>query len=312
MPFDGRSACHAMIAIRTGSGVTLRFMSLSEPKTRLVDERRVSFHRTAERGGVPILLLHGGGLDRASLSWRHLFPALAASGRDVIAPDWPGYGDSEGLGRDHTLGDLGAWLLAFLDELHVERVDAVGVSMGGGAALWLALEHPGRVRRIVAADAYGLQDRAPFHGLSYLLTRLPFGAWSGILMRRSRWAVRRALGSIFADPDRIDDALIDEMLDVLRGGTGLATFGRFQRGEVGPRRLRTVLFSRLDRVRAPVLIVHGERDTLVPLANARAAAERMPNARLVTLDAGHWPMRECPERFNQIVASFLERTEPFT
>lgn len=224
----------------------------------------------------------------------------------MIAPDWPGYGGSEGLGRDHTLGDLGAWLVALLDELGAVRVDAVGVSMGGGAALWLALEHPDRVRRLVAADAYGLQDRAPFHPLSYLLTRLPLGAWSGGLMRGSRWATRRALASIFADPERIDEALVEEVLDALREGDGLSTFGRFQRGEVGPRRLRTVLMQGLGRVRASTLIVHGEGDALVPLADARAAAERIPDARLVTLDAGHWPMRERPERFNEIVVDFLE------
>lgn len=278
-------------------------MILPKPERRTLDGRRVSLHRDGERGGVPVLLLHGGGLDRASLSWRYLLPELAKR-RHVIAPEWPGYGGSEGIGRDHTLADLVAWLVALLDDLAIERVDAVGVSMGGGAALWFALEHPDRVRRIVAADAYGLQDRAPFHLLSYLATRLPLGAWSGALLQRSRWATRRALGSIFADRGRITDELVDEVLDMLRTGNGLATFGRFQRGEVGPRRLRTILLPELHCVLAPALIVHGEGDTLVPLADARRAADAMPNARFVTLDAGHWPMRERPERFNKIVLDF--------
>ena len=266
-------------------------------------------HRADDRSSVPALLLHGGGLDRATLSWRYLFPELAKR-RAVIAPDWPGYGDSEELARDHTLGDLGAWLVALLDDLDIERVDPVGVSMGGGAALWLALKHPGRVGRVVAADAYGLQDRSLLHLLSYLLTRLPLGAWSGALMRRHRRTARRALGSIFADPGRIDDELVDEVLDVLRMGNGLATFGRFQRGEVGPRRLQTVLLPELGRVSAAALIIHGEGDRLVPLADACAAAERMPDARLVTLDAGHWPMRERPGQFNEIVIGFLGGDEP--
>lgn len=279
-------------------------MSFPNPNTQLVAGRRVSLYQRRTGNAPCALLLHGGGLDCASLSWRYLFPVLATT-NTVIAPDWPGYGGSEGLGRDHTIADLGEWLIALLDSLGIDQITPIGVSMGGGVALWLGLNHPDRVQKVVAVDAYGLQEKAPFHRLSHLLIRLPLGAWSGALMRRSRWVTKRAIAAIYADPKRIEDALIDEVIGALNSGNGLATFAQFQRGEVGPKRLRTVLSPDLKRLKAPVLFVHGESDNLVPLSDVQAAVSGMTDAKLITLDAGHWPMREQPEQFNEIVASYI-------
>lgn len=72
-----------------------------------------------EQGTGPdiLLLFHGGGIDRADLSWRHAIPAFADRYR-VIAPVWPGYGGSESLRRPHTVADLGHWLVRLLDAGH--------------------------------------------------------------------------------------------------------------------------------------------------------------------------------------------------
>ena len=64
--------------------------------------------------------------------------------------------------------------------------------------------------------------------------------------------------------------------------------------------------EQLVRLEIPTLIVHGDKDIGVPLAAARRAASRLPNARLVTFeDAGHWTQRDYPERFNALLLGFL-------
>lgn len=276
-------------------------------KTISVDGRQVSYHyhRHPTSDNTPVLLLHGGGIDRASLSWRYLVPELA-NHVSIIAPDWPGHGQSGALGGTFTLDDLGQWLVRFLDEVDFDLVDVVGVSMGGGGALWLALNQMSRIRKIIPVDSYALQATSPpSQLLAYLITRTPTTWLSQSLLRHNRWMMRYALTQIFADKTRITDELVLESLEVVRECDGLKTFSEFQRGEVTPRKLRGCLMQELHNISAPTLLIHGQYDSLVPLHYAEEAAGNISNATLLTLDAGHWPMREQPEAFNKAVIDFL-------
>ena len=106
----------------------------------------------------PVLLLHGGGFDRARRSWAEVLPAWKDRFR-MYAPDLPGYGDTEGFRRPHTIPELGVWALALMEGLEVPRAHVVGNSMGGGIALWLAFNHRERSGRLVPVGSYGLAGR---------------------------------------------------------------------------------------------------------------------------------------------------------
>ncbi|MEM8664953.1 MAG: alpha/beta hydrolase [Pseudomonadota bacterium] len=252
-----------------------------------------------------VLLMHGGGLDCAQLSFRCLIPEAAKTHR-VIAPNWPGYGGTKPLPKPYTIADLGVWMIGLLDALRVERASMIGISMGGGAALWMALNHGHRVDRLVPVATYGVADRAPFHKVTFLLSKLPLNAVTFALMRRSDWFLRRSLASVFADPDRITEELLAEVRQTLETAGDGEAFTKFQRGEMALDRLRTVLTPRLSEVSHKTLFIHGWADGLVPLAAVEEAARKMPHARVSVLDAGHWPMREQPEAFNALVTDFLQ------
>jgi pimeloyl-ACP methyl ester carboxylesterase len=250
-------------------------------------------------------LLHGGGLDRAALSWRHFLPELAQS-HDVIATNWPGYGGSAGFGRAYTIPDLGRWLVDLMDRLDVARADLVGVSMGGGAALWMAVHHPERVRRLVPVSAYGLAARAQWHLTSWAAVNLLLTKVTFAMLARYPGLLKPSLRSIFADPARLTDEVVADVRAALDSLTDQSAFVGFQRGELTPRRLRTVFGpDALATIGAPTLLVHGQADGLVPVQAARMARGHIPGARLEVLDTGHWPMREAPETFNPLVAEFL-------
>lgn len=266
--------------------------------------RRVTYERRGPDDAPPVVLLHGGGFDNALLSWRMLVPELAKE-HLVIAPNWPGLSGSKPFDRHYTIDDLGQWLLALLDVLGIGKASFVGISMGGGAALWMATRHPERVDRLIPVGTYGVALQAPYHALTYWLLKLPLNAISYAIIGRSRFAMKATLRSIFANSARVTDEIVDEAMEAIQAAGSGRAFTNFQRGETLPNRLRTHFGDELARVLTPTLFIHGEKDPLIPAESARIAANAMPNGQIVVMDAGHWPMRERPDVFNALVKSFL-------
>jgi pimeloyl-ACP methyl ester carboxylesterase len=271
-----------------------------------VNGLRIHYYQ-AGTAGSPVLLLHGGGTDSAWLSWALTIPALAQTHR-VFAPDLPGYGESARPNAPYSMDYYIALLPRLMDALGIERASLVGVSMGGGIALGFALRYPQQVERLVLVDSYGLQTRAPWQRLSALLIRLPWlNAATWWLIARSRPLATASLKALFADPSRITPELMDDVMAEVRRPAAGRAWQAFQRDEVRWGGLRTNYLDELGRIAAPVLLVHGAQDSLVPLECQQEAARRLPNARLEVLErCGHWPQRECPEEFNRLVAAFLE------
>src|SRR5574342_226612 len=100
--------------------------------------------------GRPLLYLHGAG----TFWWMPVHDLLARR-RRVLLPVHPGFGASEGLEAIETIEDLVFHTLDVLDALGLDRVDVVGLSLGGWLGAELALRHPARVSRLVLVDAAG-------------------------------------------------------------------------------------------------------------------------------------------------------------
>ena len=266
----------------------------------------IHYHRAGEHGPSTILL-HGGGTDSASLSWKLTYPDLAQSNQ-IYMPDWPGYGQSQFLPSGASTQSLIDVLHRLMDHWRLEEANLVGVSMGGGVAIGYALSNGERVRKLVLVDSYGLQDRAPFHRLSYLMVHTPYlipMAWA--LFRRSRWMTRKALENIIYDRRTITEELVDEVYQAIREPKVGKAFYAWQRNEFRWGGLRTNYSGRLNEIMVPTLIIHGEKDSLVPLEYAKRGHERIVGSLLhIMAGCGHWPQRERPEEFNRVVIDFLE------
>ncbi|GGL79956.1 alpha/beta fold hydrolase [Wenxinia marina] len=256
--------------------------------------------------GAPLILLHGGAFDHADLAWGPVIPGLARVAR-VHAPDLPGYGGSATLGPVQTIPDLGRWVLALMDRLGLARASVAGLSMGGGVALWLALNAPGRVERLVLVSSYGLMERAPFHALARRSATSPLRPLVYHLSGASAVLTRAGLASAFANPFAAPAATVAAVRAVAREQARRQSFGAFLRGEMGPAGTTTCFTRDLARVAQPVLLLHGTRDPLVPVRHARDAARALPRARLVEMPSGHWPIQEFPQRSARLIAGFLGR-----
>jgi pimeloyl-ACP methyl ester carboxylesterase len=257
--------------------------------------------------GTPLVLLHGSAIDSSLLSYGPSLPGLARDYR-VIAPDWPGYGKSER--PPHALGipDYVSFLERFVDAMGLERVHLAGFSMGGGAALGFALEHPGRVHKLVLIDAYGLGNEVHVPFLPFLALKAPRLAttfWGGLKLSRRLLSVFLKV-FVFADRRKVTPALVHEVYEQLRSPEVERAFMRWIRGEVGWRRLTTNYADRLGDVAAPTLLLHGARDLIVPASRSRRAARLIPGARLHLVPrCGHWLPREASKVFERELLLFL-------
>lgn len=274
-------------------------------ESTVVDGHRLHYLRAGE-DGPPLVLLHGGIIDAAHLSWGAAVEPLASDFR-VYALDMLGYGGSAKPDASYATTMHVDVVRGFLDAVGLDSARLAGVSLGGGVALGLALDHPDRVDRLAVVDGYGLGRDLPNGLLTYVLAQVPaVNRLSVALLRRSRGLTRASLTGLVHDDDVLTDDLVDAVYEELqRPGVGRA-FRRWRQAEVTRDGYRTVYTDRLDDLAVPTLVAHGAHDDLFPLAWAERAAERIPDAELHTFeDCAHWPPRERPDECNDAVASFL-------
>lgn len=263
-------------------------------------------------GGEAVVLLHGGGTDHAWLSWSEAIPALLASGYRVVAPDMPGYGESPSAAWPATRPNLSRALAELVDVLGLPPAVFVGISMGGSLALAQALERPRSVRALVPVGSYGLARRSALHSLYVWLARLPQGTNSlNPLLARSPLAVRLLLRSFVFNSASLTPQLVAQVQRALQNPASARAFAQFQRDELRWAGFTTCFMEQLTAIAVPTLVIHGSRDSAVPLTASQEAARRIPGAELRVFEgAGHWTQREEPGRFAYELLRFLGGLSP--
>lgn len=260
----------------------------------------------AGEGTDTILLLHGAGVDSALMSWAEVIPLLSEKYR-VIAPDLPGYGDSDRIDGEYSLLFYTEIIKGVVEAFQCGPVILAGLSLGGGISLNMALEYPELVKLLIPVDSWGIFPRLPYHRLTYWYTRSKVNEklykWTG----KYDWLVRWSLASsLIGDKSKITDALTAEVQRaMLEPGAG-QPFISFQKSEITKDGLKTDLFSRLGEIMIPTLLIHGSQDKAVPLKDAVAASKLIPDCELYIMKGcKHWPQKERPEEFSQAVDDFV-------
>ena len=256
------------------------------------------WHTWGERraGEPPVVLFHGG--SGSWTHWVHNILPLVDAGRQVLAADLPGFGDSApplgGTDADAMVAPLAAGLRELLGG---EPVDLVGFSFGGLTAGLLLAEHPQLARRLVlvGAPAMGVVPGRQFE----------LRAWRHLKSPAEQAEVHRHNLSVLMlhDADRIDGLALElHITNVLRD--------RLPR-----RRLAhtDILARSLPRVRCPVHAIYGAHDAIYGTHIHRlgdAFAQAAPDSRGITLiaDAGHWVQFEAAAAFDAALRQALENS----
>jgi pimeloyl-ACP methyl ester carboxylesterase len=267
--------------------------------------------------GPVVVMVHG--LGGSHLNWCLLGPRLAGTAR-VLAVDLAGFGLTEALGRSTTVQANAALLGRFIRRVAGTPVVLVGNSMGGLVSLLHAARHPETVSGVVLIDP-ALPVVPGFHPdplvtTTFFLYAVPRVGERFMERRRQtaspRELVMQVLKMCCVDPSRVPEELIQNSVALATRRaemTGLdAAFLSAARSIMlfNANALRAWTATR--RVSAPVLLMHGDKDRLVPVRSARVAARYNRDWRFEEiLGVGHVPQLEAPDLVAEHILGWLER-----
>jgi len=247
--------------------------------------------------GPPLVLVNGIGAHAEM--WRPLETAL----HDVrlVSFDAPGTGQSATPLVPRTMGALARLVELLLDRLGLEHADVLGYSWGGALAQELALRSPARVRRLVLSATFPGWGGLPGAAEPLLAMMTPLRYWS-------RTYYEQTAGLIGGGRARTDRDHVARMWMERRAhAPSLLGYGQQLWALCSWSSLR-----RLERVEAPTLVITGDDDPLVPVANAFLMAARIPNARVVICPGeGHFQLLDADSDAVRAVRDFIhaERLE---
>ena len=281
--------------------------TMTERTVRTADGLDIFVAEAGDPSATPVVLLHGGGPGASGVSnYSRNIDALAEDFR-VLVPDLPGYGRStKGMNGSDPFGHLANGIRGLLDALDITQADLVGNSYGGACALRLALDHPGRVRRLVlmGPGGIGTTRSVPTAGLNSLLSY--YGGDGPSRTKLERFIRDYLVFDGSAVPDEVIDVRYASSID-----PDVVANPPLRRPS-GPLALRTLWrmdFTRdrrLAHLQTPTLVVWGAADKVNRPSGGPALASAMPHCDLLTVaDAGHWVQWERADLFNQVTTAFL-------
>ena len=282
---------------------TTALMERAEINDVRVDGVKVHYATAGE--GPPVLLIHG--LATSMITWCRNIGALADAGFRAIAIDLPGYGESELADhRGYSPESAADFLIAFADELGIDRFSVVGNSAGGLIAGVTALNFPDRVENVAMVGSAGLGKR-----VSWPLRLITVPVVGELIYKPQMISKDALIKRIFHRPPEFLEEIIPEMVRVRCLPHGPQVMLQSVRSGVNLLGLRPEhqILNRLPEMDARLLAVWGEEDLVIPPIREEDILRVVPDSTVRVLpECGHWPQMEKPEEFNNILIDFLSRS----
>lgn len=252
-------------------------------------------------GGTPIVLLHGFGT--CTFLWRYVAPLLAEAGHTAYAIDLVGYGESDRPpDADLGIAAQAEYLDAAMTALRLARAVVVGNDLGGDVALRLAATRPDRVERLVLINTPAF-DELPARDITTLqrsTARFAVQVTRGVLGAAA--LLQAVLEESVAAPEHMPTRLVARYLAPFAGHDGvnhlLSLGAAIRRADIDD-----LAFA---DVKAPTLVIRGDRDEWVSANVAQRLAREIPGARLARISgAARLVPEEDPEQLVDLLLDFV-------
>ncbi len=235
--------------------------------------------------GETVLILHGWG---SNIGVHSAMIDLLAQKYRVIAPDLPGFGESEEPDEPWSVDNYVDFILEFIKDFNVSKLTLLGHSFGGRVIIKLcARELPFSVEKVILVDAAGVKPQASSEQ-----------KFKQAVYRKTKWVFSTALVK----------KVCPNLLDDLRKKNGSADYNAAS--ETMKKTLVNVVNEDLTElmpcVTCPALLIWGRNDTATPLSDGQTMEKLMPESALVVLEnAGHFSFLDQSAQFLRILASFM-------
>lgn len=249
---------------------------------------KIFYDETGPDGGKPVILMHGWGCDSSTV---RSIASILDKDYKVYNIDLPGHGKSSEpsdlpSGEPWGVDEYALLIEDFIRQLHVVSPALIGHSYGGRVSIILASRNA--VSRMVLVDSAGIKPKRP---IKYYLKVYSFKA------------AKKVLPAIFGRK------LGNKLIDKWRGKSGSADYRNSSpmMRRVMSRSVNQDLRSYMPDIKAPTLLVWGEKDTATPLSDAKIMESLIPDAGLVSFPgAGHYSFLDNPAGFKAVIKSFFK------
>jgi pimeloyl-ACP methyl ester carboxylesterase len=269
------------------------------------EEDRLFYDITGK--GRPLVLIHG--VWASHEWWRWLVPALARN-YYLITPDVRGHGQSSPLKSAYTVNGFAKDLDLLLQSVGIHEVVLVGWSMGGMISLEYGLNYPSKVKALILIATRGHRNPKVKRRiiLQYLQARLSllmdftaprkYDRVSEGFPRQKMWLKREVEKMLSPEaPEEVKDWVMSHVTNHPREEYFQAIRSIWNWGAD----------KKLKNIKAPTLIMVGDKDTRTPPPFSHLLHASIPNSRLVIVEeAGHCLPMERPERVNREIMGFLK------
>jgi pimeloyl-ACP methyl ester carboxylesterase len=232
--------------------------------------------------GDPLLYLHGA----SGAAWLPVLQKLSEK-YDVIAPEHPGFGESDTPDWLDTIHDLAYFYLDVMEQLKLRNVHLVGNSLGGWLAAEIAVRNTSRLASVTLCNAAGLYVPGAKQSDSFMMSE------------------EQRLREFFYDPKKAEE-MVARVMDPEREDTVLKNRATVAKLSWQPRSHDPHLPKWLHRIDVPALVIWGDHDKSFPKEHAQAYHRAIPGSKLVMVPkCGHVPQIEKPDEFVAALESFI-------
>ncbi len=250
----------------------------------IVDGLEINYREEGE--GPPVLLLHGWGCNGGH--WEPVFAALKENHR-VVAPDIPGFGESEEPPSTWGTKEYASFFEHFMRTLKIEQPVVIGHSNGG--RIGIALAAKGRAAKLILTDSAGIK---PKRDISYYAKIYSY----------------KAMKTVLSLP-----GLSEKKAEILEKRRGKAGSADYNAASEGMRRILSTVVNEdltpyLQQIRVSTLLIWGSEDTATPLSDgeqmeAILKKNNVDCALIVFNGRGHYAFLEEKQRFISICQAFI-------